>query len=153
MPSYRAPRLKLPCVNTVITSDNVAIGTNEARSLAGTVKSATVRVSCRPRSPAGWLMANCSGEMPERSIHTTARASPMVMATAVQAMGAKLRRHTSRSTESSITTSQPAAIEEVILPNVAMRAVPRRLRWGRIPAPAARRFRRCWRAGGPLRLS
>ena len=82
-------------------------------------------------------MAKSSGEMPARSIHTAARASPMAMATAVLAVGARLRGHTSRSTEPSSTTSQPRAKAESIRPTRAMRPVPRRLRWGRIASSSS----------------
>ena len=68
--------------------------------------------------------------MPRRSIHTAARASPMAMATAVLAVGARFSGHTSRSTPASSTTSLPRANEESARPTMAMRPVPRRVRWG-----------------------
>ena len=77
-------------------------------------------------------MAKSWGEMPARSIHTAARASPIAMATAVLAVGARLRGQISRSTEASSTTSQWRARLELRRPTRAMRAVPRRRRWGRI---------------------
>ena len=77
-------------------------------------------------------MAKSSGEMPARSIHTAARASPIAIATAVLAVGARFSGQTSRSTEPSSTTSQPVARLDARRPTRAIRAVPRRRRWGRI---------------------
>ena len=68
--------------------------------------------------------------MPRRSIHTAASASPMAIATAVLAVGARLSGQTSRSTLASSTTSLPRPRDDSARPTIAMRPVPRRLRWG-----------------------
>ena len=57
-------------------------------------------------------MAKSAGEMPRLSIQTAARASPMAIATAVLAVGARLRGQTSRSTLASSTTSLPRANDD-----------------------------------------
>ena len=52
------------------------------------------------------------------------------MATAVLAVGARLRGQASRSTPASSTTSLPRAREDSARPTIAILAVPRRFRWG-----------------------
>ena len=119
-----------PVVRWLITSGRLVSLWSAGSWSRGTIRSATVMVSCLPSDPAGWLSAKSAGEIPWRSIHTAARASPIAIATAVLAVGARLSGQTSRSTLASSTTSLPRASDDSARPTRAILAVPRRFKWG-----------------------
>ena len=79
-----------------------------------------------PSAPDGWDLAKSSGLKPLSVSKLTASASPMVNATVVLEVGAKLCGQASFSTLTSRCTLQTPPIEELALPVIPIIGTPRR---------------------------
>ena len=90
----------------MITSTNEVFKVKGPIFVIGIIMSSTFRVKLLPMEPAGWLRAKSFFETPFLSIKTAANESPIDIATAVLAVGAKLSGQASLSTLASKIKSQ-----------------------------------------------